>query len=362
MDEILFVAVSDAMKLKTEPILKRMGISMQVIVGSQSDAQRIAERFPNTNVFISRGATGSQLHDITGKSVVHILTAISDFLAPIHALTAQGCTKIGFCNSTAMFGHLHHDYKVGDVQVILEAYEQGGLESTVEKFKSQEVQVIVTGTNNFPVVEQFGLTPYPFESSDDAIERAIEEAIRTHALLETQKKRETKRFEEINARSQSLYSSIETAFAAIEELSASSEELAEISRSSSKIVETAYRDIDKISDVLKIIKYISSQINLLGLNAAIEAARAGEEGRGFMVVASEVRKLADESSKSAENIKKLLAEFNATIKTVMTNVNQNNEIVQEQAKANQHLTVMMEQVNQTGYELIDILKGDILPE
>lgn len=71
--------------------------------------------------------------------------------------------------------------------------------------------------------------------------------------------------------------------------------------------------IDKIAQS---IKSIADQTNLLSLNATIEAARAGEQGRGFAVVANEIRKLSDETSKSAQNVAKIISEVNTEIVNV----------------------------------------------
>jgi len=74
----------------------------------------------------------------------------------------------------------------------------------------------------------------------------------------------------------------------------------------------------EIGDILQVITSISGQTNLLALNAAIEAARAGEHGRGFAVVADEVRKLAEQSSQAAEEISELVKHIQMEMSNAVT--------------------------------------------
>lgn len=120
----------------------------------------------------------------------------------------------------------------------------------------------------------------------------------------------------------------------------------------SKRIQEAGKEAEHIDEILTLIQDISEQTNILSINAAIEAAHAGDDGKGFAIVANEVRTLATESSKAVEHISQKLIDIRRIIRNSVeltlsaeTITQENNSLVQETFSV---ITQMIEQFQKTG--------------
>lgn len=115
---------------------------------------------------------------------------------------------------------------------------------------------------------------------------------------------------------------------------------------SENVVQELAKDSDTIGSVLDVIRGIAEQTNLLALNAAIEAARAGEQGRGFAVVADEVRTLASRTQESTQEIEGIISSLQSRTKDIVEHMASCRIQGQESAEKASEAGGMLEEINQ----------------
>ena len=129
-------------------------------------------------------------------------------------------------------------------------------------------------------------------------------------------------------------------------------------RSSATVVEQLGTRSDQIGEIVATIEDIADQTNLLALNAAIEAARAGEQGRGFAVVADEVRALAERTSRATreigEMIKNIQSETRKAVAAMEDGVNEVEKGTREAARSGQALEEILEKINEVTVQISQI--------
>jgi len=137
----------------------------------------------------------------------------------------------------------------------------------------------------------------------------------------------------------------------IQQLAAAASEISNNEKQLNENVGEVFELSEQINEVLGFIKQIADETKMLGLNAAIEAARAGDVGRGFGVVADEIRKLSDESRTTVVRIRDLTEQIKNKIAETTARSEQSMRASEEQAAATQEITASVEEITAMSEEM-----------
>lgn len=157
--------------------------------------------------------------------------------------------------------------------------------------------------------------------------------------------------------SEGLFESIENILSYINKISEGSKNQETISVDMVKTVQDSSDNYKKTDEVLNFIKMVSNQTNLLALNAQIEAARAGEVGRGFSVVANEVKKLGSSSADAVNDVRVILDEIKKSNQLTKDLVEKSKSIFAEHANDIEQIFAAIQELNSLIISLKDLAKS-----
>jgi methyl-accepting chemotaxis protein len=290
----------------------------------------------------------AQVEELSDESLSHfILTSVISLLLIVFMLIFGYVVSHNILNKLKKLTNTSADLSIGEADLTKRfagmGYDEiGGVAKEVNNFIRRIQNLIIEmkaiGSENFKqsVSLQNAYEKLKEKASirNNLITKISEISIETNKHLDNSAEQSKNILDTLKSANQQLLSSSNDMSNMNTQIEISSQNEEELS---DKLIQLT-QDTEEVKGVLSVISDIADQTNLLALNAAIEAARAGEHGRGFAVVADEVRKLAERTQKS-------LAEINATINVVIQSISETSDAMIRNAEVISKVSQMSQNVN-----------------
>jgi len=354
-NRIIFVAASSSMKENAVKVIQQMGLSIPIIISKPGDVLHNVNRYPEADVIISRWSNAQVLRS-AGKNVIEVRVEFQDLIEPLQNLAKMGVKKTAVLTQRGLIADCEKNYQISDVMVLVRSYDfLKDVDRIVHNLISEKVegfigsQAVIDSAENLHIPSRF------LNCGGDSIRHAVEEAVVQVEKISAERIRQTEELNNIQNFSTELYNSIDKAFGAAKKLDESSQELAAVSKGAADIANKASEQMKETENILNLITRITMETKILGINGAVESARAGDQGRGFSIIAEEIRQLAIKSNQSAKIIGTDMEKLKNYVREVLKNAEICKSISESQAIDNSQVTKMLEELSKTGKKLIEYM-------
>jgi methyl-accepting chemotaxis protein len=211
------------------------------------------------------------------------------------------------------------------------------IEASVQELSNSSQDLTATGEELAASADEVGNSVQHIASGAEEQSAQVEEAASTMENLTAEISHLSQNTDQMTAQSKNVLDNIMNGNQSLVDSEQSFKEVSKNTELTVEVIDSLGQSSEKIGEIINLINNIAAQTNLLALNAAIEAARAGEAGRGFSVVADEIRELAEQSSSATEDIAKLVVSIQRDVKNTVQKMDINKEKV----------AASVEEINQT---------------